>query len=216
MSLGRRCCRCGVGLLITLGLTGIFLWISLHSSKPTLKIVDFYVPALNKTASVSNATAGKPPRNTTILFILEINNKNKDAGIYYDALNVTFYCGKNHSFMGNVTVDSFYQGHKKTAKKKVALQVERRAFWEEVSQAVSNGTKVVFWVDLETRVRYKVMTWKTDHRTMRLEGEVQVNDTGTESKEDGVELHSRSAAHFCYLTPTWKSLAAVLLFFWVW
>ncbi|KAK9268707.1 hypothetical protein L1049_000468 [Liquidambar formosana] len=175
---GGGCCRCCCSFIFTLGLTALFMWLSLRTSNPSCSIDKFYLPALNKSSNYS--------QNTSIFFDVKLKNDNKDKGIYYDAVNLSFYYIKNTTrFFGNFTVVKFYQGHKKTAFKHGIVKASGDE-WEAVFQEVSNGTPVVFGVDLATAVRFKIMAWKTKRHKIMVKGNVTVNNQGIkESKKVG-------------------------------
>ncbi|KAL5978233.1 hypothetical protein ACLOJK_029350 [Asimina triloba] len=185
------CCRWCSGFIFTLGLTALFMWLSLRPSAPTLSFEAFYIPALNHTA-LSNLSARIPPANVTIAFDFKLRNNNKDKGVFYDDLRLAFYHAPNRSSpIANLTVPAFYQGFKKTAHRKQGVEVVKdRAFWENVTRAVSEENRTVFRVDLETRVRYKIVGVKTVRHRLRLHADVEVNEQGKKSKRKGVKFHS--------------------------
>ncbi|KAL5972777.1 hypothetical protein ACLOJK_039583 [Asimina triloba] len=213
----RTCCRCTVSLVATLGVTIFFLWLSLRNHKPTFELAGFSVPALNRTAPGFNASSANPPQNTTIHFSLQIRNSHKDAGIYYDPIKLSFTDKSNGSFAGNATVEGFYQGHKKTAEKDGTVEAAEGRFWEGVRRVVSEGKKAVFRVDLETRVRLKVLMWKSRRRTMKLSTEVEVNDAGTKSTDEAIEFSSWAPPHYRrWMRPGGLAAAAAAVLFLVW
>ncbi|CAI9260352.1 unnamed protein product [Lactuca saligna] len=71
---GSGCCRCCFSFILTLGLTSLFLWLSLRTSNPVCSIQDVYIPALNKTR---NSTSDQ-----SIYLDLKLDNENKDKGFY--------------------------------------------------------------------------------------------------------------------------------------
>lgn len=174
------CCRCCSSFILTLGFTALFMWLSLRASIPVCSIQDIYVPPLNKS---ENSTDYK------IYFDLKLDNENNDKGIYYDALNLTFYYRPNLTTpIGNMTLPGFYQGHKKKARRKESVDVYGVP-WTAARKAVSNGS-AVFRVDLATAVRFKVMVWKTKRDKLVVGADVEVNDLGKKVKKKGVRLRS--------------------------
>ncbi|XP_077242180.1 protein NDR1-like [Tasmannia lanceolata] len=195
MSLCGGCCRWCIAFNFSLGLTALFLWLSLRPSEPTLSIENFYVPALNKTASV-NQTPTIPPQNTTIAFDLKLKNNNKQEGVYYDALNITIYYGQNRTSIGNVSIPGFYQGFQKTAhRNEEAVKADGESFW----RVVLKDSGPVFRVGLETKVRYKIYYQKTKRHGLKLGGEVRVDEQGRKEEKKGVKLGS--CAHVSYPAP---------------
>lgn len=168
------CCRCCFSFIFTLGLTALFLWLSLRTSNPTCAIQSFYFPALNRTLN--------DPKNTTVYLTLKLQNGNKDKGIFYDNVNLTL------SYIPNITdpkkivndtfVAAFYQGHKKTAKKEVNFSAAGLNW--TAAMAVNTTT---FRVDLETAVRFKIMAWKTKRNRIKVGANVEVNEFGEKVKK---------------------------------
>ncbi|KAF2285827.1 hypothetical protein GH714_008281 [Hevea brasiliensis] len=138
---GGGCCRCCCSFIFTLGLTALFMWLSLRTSKPKCLLQRIYIPALDKTLN--------PPGNTTLFFELRLENTNKDKGVYYDPVNVTFFDNPNRNHpIGNFTILKFYQGHKKAATKGGDFNASGLDL-AAVSRAISNGS-AIFQVDMET------------------------------------------------------------------
>ncbi|OAY55046.1 protein NDR1 [Manihot esculenta] len=169
------CCKCCCSFIFTLGLTALFMWLSLRTSNPKCLLQKFYIPALNKTLN--------PPKNTSLFFELRLENTNKDKGVYYDPINVTFFDNpnKNHS-IGNFTIQKFYQGHKKKATKGGDFNASGLDV-EAISRAISNGS-AIFRVDIATAVRYKIMAWKTKRHRITVGADVNINDQGTQVNPD--------------------------------
>ncbi|EXC05112.1 hypothetical protein L484_011901 [Morus notabilis] len=178
------CCRCCFSFIFTLGLTALFLWLSLRTSKPTCAVQSIYFPALNRTLN--------NPKNTTVYLTLRLENGNKDKGIFYDNVNLTL------SYIPNITdpkkiklvndtfVTAFYQGHKKTAKKEVNFSAAELNW--TAARAVNSTT--FFRVDLATAVRFKIMAWKTKRYRIMVGANVEVNEFGekVKKKKKGIKL----------------------------
>ncbi|KAL5736041.1 hypothetical protein ACOSQ2_030829 [Xanthoceras sorbifolium] len=185
MSESPGCCRCCCSFIFTLGLTSLFLWLSLRTSNPKCSIETFYVPALNR--SLSNSTRSS---NHTVYFLLKLENPNKDKGINYDDVNVTIYDAPTRNrTLGSSVIHRFYQGHKKTAKKNGSIEFDRKVA-VAFEAAVSNDT-TVFRVDLATAVRFKIMAWRTKRHKIRVGADVKVNDQGSkENPKKNIKLKS--------------------------
>ncbi|KAL3636804.1 hypothetical protein CASFOL_019103 [Castilleja foliolosa] len=194
---------CCCSFIFTSGLTALFMWLSLRTSKPTCTIQRFYVPALNKS---QNSTS-----NHTITFDLKLDNGMKDKGVHYDNINLNFsYQNGSALLIANYTVTGFYQGHGKKATRK-NLAVDGGAVpWEAAVNAVLNGSTVDFRVDLATRVRYKIMFWNTKRERVVVHGDVEVDSSGEKAKKKkkGVKLKSKSSE----LRGHWVSLWIVAVF----
>ncbi|KAI8552747.1 hypothetical protein RHMOL_Rhmol06G0291100 [Rhododendron molle] len=177
-------CKC-CSLITTLGLTALSLWLILRTSNPICSIQDFYVPALNKTLNSTTTT-------TSIYFDIELDNPNRDEGIYYNALDLTFYykeSNQTYSSVANQTFVGFYQGHKKKARRSGTVEATGVP-WGEVFGAVSTGSMPVFRVGLVTSFRFKVLSRKTKEHELAVGADVAVNDSGEKDNQKGVSLKS--------------------------
>lgn len=114
----------------------------------------------------------------------------KDKGVRYDEIMLSFYYGTNTSIpLGNSTINGFYQGHDKKAKKKGKLEIQKMA-WDAALKNVTNTSKVVFRVDVATRVSYKIIFWFGKKHNFTVENRtLEVDSTGKSSAQ---QLH-------CYL-----------------
>lgn len=153
------------------------LWLSfrrMRPSPPKCSIEYFYVPALKKSLDSQ--------LNTTINFMVRLDNPNKDKGIYYDdvylSLSSSYTATNSSALVANYTVPRFYQGHKKKAKKwGQTLPLNNQT----LSQTVLPSGLAVFRVDLKTKVRFKIVFFKTNFR-VEVSADVEVNGDG-----DGVK-----------------------------
>ncbi|XVF34082.1 hypothetical protein REPUB_Repub18cG0026400 [Reevesia pubescens] len=176
---GGGCCRCCCSFFFTLGLTALFMWLSLRTSNPKCSIQSFYLPSLNRTLNDKT--------NRTLNLVLRLENPNKDKGIKYDDLNVTVYDFPNKAHViGNVSVRRFYQGHKKKATKPCNGTVNTSVALRAVFQ---NGTGV-FRVDMATAVKFKIMFWYTKKHNIRVGADVVVNASGVKVEHKGIKLKS--------------------------
>lgn len=180
------CCRCCTSFIFTLGLTALFMWLSLRTSNPTCSIQSFEVPALNLS---QNST-----KNTTIYFLLKLDNGNKDKGIHYDNISLTVTYRTNISLPLNASqpikkfdAPGFYQGHNKKAKKNQSF-VPDGFNWTAATRAVSINGSTVFRVDLATRVRFKIIFWNTKRHKLSVGADVVVNKMGEKDKKKGIKL----------------------------
>jgi len=182
------CCRCCCSFIFTSCLTALFLWLSLRTSSPTCSIEQFDASALNKTA---NSTT---KNNHTLHYDLKLKNTNKDMGVYYDALNLTFYYASKP--IGNATYPAFYQGHHKFTDRIGSFDATRGLNWENATTAVSANGSAVFRVELATAVRYKIIFWKTKRHRLVVAADLRVNDQGSlvkRKKNKGITLSSGAA-----------------------
>ncbi|KAI3456983.1 hypothetical protein Pfo_013646 [Paulownia fortunei] len=159
------------------------MWLSLRTSNPTCSIENFYVPALNKT---DNSTATR--NNHTIYFDLKLDNGMKEKGVHYANISLNFFYNSNLS-IANYTVPEFYQGHKKNTHRRDVVEASGLP-WAAAIDAVSNGSTVSFRVRLATRVKFKIMIWYTERRSLEVGGDVVVNDSGKKVNKKNIKLKS--------------------------
>lgn len=175
------------------------MWLSLRTSNPKCSIEQFYLPALDRSLN--------KPNDTTLQFKLKLENTNKDKGVYYDDVNLTISEVPNGSHViGSSVIPKFYQGHKKTAEKNGTAEIDKGV----VSRAVSGNGKVVFRVDLVTKVRFKIIAWQTKRHKIKVGADVEVNDKGTKVNPKNIKLKSSSPRNTSYCV-----LLGVLLNFFV-
>ncbi|KAJ7948479.1 protein NDR1-like [Quillaja saponaria] len=188
------CGRCCLSFILTLGLTALFFWLSLRTDKPKCSIEHFYVPALNKSLN--------SPHNTSIYFMLQLNNPNKDKGIHYDNVNLTFSVSNNPNAtsvsnnpntthqIGNTTIVGFRQGHGKKAKKWNFTETNG-VNWTAFRHVLNNSTVVAFRVDFATAVKYKILFWYTKRDGLKLRANVEVDSSGEKvPRKKGIKLTS--------------------------
>ncbi|EOY12564.1 Non-race specific disease resistance protein 1-like protein b, putative [Theobroma cacao] len=187
---GGGCCRCCCSFIFTLGLTALFMWLSLRTSNPKCSIKLLYLPSLNKTLNLST--------DPTLNFTLGLDNPNKDKGIKYDPVNVTVYDFPNRSHViGGGVIQGFYQGHKKKATK----QSQGTANTTVALRAVSENGTGVFRVDMSTAVKFKIIFWYTKKHKIRVGADVLVNASGVKVYPKGIRLKSMAPkmGSFCVL-----------------
>ncbi|XP_019056088.1 PREDICTED: protein NDR1-like [Nelumbo nucifera] len=161
-------------VIIVLSLASVVVWLSLRPKCPTYTIVDAYIPALDVKSATSHENS-ETSRNNSLFFSLEIRNPNKGIGIYYDEINLSVYYGD--AVIGLSSVFSFYQGHRKTARREVRLNADLQ-FLRDVSRAVSSQGSVDLRVGLAAAIRFKIFSSKTKHQNMELQANLQVGSDG--------------------------------------
>ncbi|GLU23568.1 hypothetical protein SLE2022_395610 [Rubroshorea leprosula] len=149
----RACCKGCKGcfcLIIILGASALSIWLGLGADNPICSVDYFYLPALNRTL---NSTT-----NSTLYFNLKLENPNNGKGINYNdvKVNVTVFDavgnGSQSSYLlGDTTIQRFYQGYEKTAKKPGHVDYNMTV----ASQGVIPDATAVFRIDLVTAVRFK-------------------------------------------------------------
>lgn len=177
------CC----GFVTSVAISAILFWLLLiRTSKPTCSIEEFDVFGLK--GKTNNAT--HPSNTIHYLYDLKLRNKNINKGIYYDALNVTFYYNpnSNSSPIGNATFVPFYQGRRKSAHRVGNIEV-REVKWGH------DDAPEMFRVELATAVRYKNTFWKTKRHRLVVGANFKVNEHGNLVKRKGnkgIKLSSKA------------------------
>ncbi|CAI9756964.1 unnamed protein product [Fraxinus pennsylvanica] len=181
------CGKCCCSFIFTSGLTALFMWLSLRTSKPTCSVQQFLVPSLNKT---DNSTTTR--NNHTIFFVIKLDNGMKDKGVHYDPINFTFFYGQNYSFpIATYTVPGFYQGHGKHTDRRSLLEANGVP-WVAAFEAVSNGSTVAFRVGLATRVKFKILFFYTKRHNLIVKADIPVDDSGKKKNKKGIKLKSNA------------------------
>ncbi|XP_031395712.1 protein NDR1-like [Punica granatum] len=185
-------CQVLLWVLKALALSGLIVlsaWLASIPKKPNAAVSALSIPAtalhleINGT-SVTSAEGGNS--NDTITYALEIENPNKDSGIYYDDIAVTIYVGNDK--VSETTMPAFYQGMGKTKKVNDNVNADlgvMRAHSGEFSMA-----KAELKVTLVTRIQYKTWGKKSKHHDLRVQGLIPVGSDGKmRGKKKKIKLH---------------------------
>ncbi|KAL1555592.1 hypothetical protein AAHA92_11309 [Salvia divinorum] len=126
-------------IVVTLAYVGV---------KPIFYVQELYVPSLN-TSNPHTHNATNP--NTSIIIDLKFKREIAYVAIRYEDINVTLYYGpiRSSGSVGSAIVAGFYQGRKKTARRRAVLDA-RRLPWEEAFARVSGGSGVAVRVEVST------------------------------------------------------------------
>ncbi|KAF3606775.1 hypothetical protein DY000_02049654 [Brassica cretica] len=95
--------------------------------------------------------------------------------IYYHNVHLSF-SSNNNSSLATYRVPRFYQGH--------TLPLDNKA----VSRAVLPNGSAVFWMDLKTQVRFKIVFWKTKRYGIEVGADVEVNGDGVKAHKKGIKM----------------------------
>ncbi|KAL5978236.1 hypothetical protein ACLOJK_029353 [Asimina triloba] len=150
---------------------------SLIPNHPNYTVVNLYVPSLdnNQSSSSNSSTAAE--------FLLEIKNPNKDSGIYYDDTVVSLFWGDGE-YVGTMTIPSFYQSPRNTARYQASIDRSSRGSWDGMRR---REMKVLS----ATKIRYKTWGVKSKHHGVNMQGNVQIGSDGKiVGKKKKKKLHS--------------------------
>ncbi|WJX44721.1 hypothetical protein P8452_31667 [Trifolium repens] len=179
-----NCCTCCTGFITSAALTFLLFWLTLRTQYPKCFIKSLYIPSLNKT--ITSNHNHNHSNNNTIVFNLKFVNQNKDKGVQYDAVNLTFKLFLNVNTtrpLTNVTLDGFYQGHDKTTEKWSSGEIHGGG----VNRTVQGS--VFFRVEFATRVKYKILFFYTKRHRLSGGANVEVNvSSGEKVNPKGIRL----------------------------
>ncbi|XP_004295247.1 PREDICTED: uncharacterized protein LOC101315418 [Fragaria vesca subsp. vesca] len=156
---------CVLEIFALLGLLALVLWLSLRPKSPSYTIVDITIPS-------SGLENGE--QNGSIVYILEIENSNKDSSIFYDTSVLTFYYGQDK--VAEKTIPPFHQGRRKTRSELGDMDANPQV-WRAVRKSISNAT-VEFKVTLLTKIRYKTWGIKSKRHGQDLQGTIPIGKDG--------------------------------------
>lgn len=156
---------CVLEILALLGLLALVLWLSLRPKSPCYTIVDITIPKYD----LENGG-----QNGTIVYVLEIQNSNKDSSIYYDNSLLTFYYGQDK--VAEKTIPPFHQGRGKTRSEIENMDVNPQV-WRAVRNSILNATAELK-VTLLTRIRYKTWGIRSKHHGLDLQGALPIGKDG--------------------------------------
>ncbi|KAL3742095.1 hypothetical protein ACJRO7_017559 [Eucalyptus globulus] len=166
-----------------LAILAFCIWLSLRPNQPSFTVVDLSVPTSN---NIQNGSS-------SLTYELEIQNSNKDSGVYYDDILMTFFFGQDP--VADDVISSFYQGKDKTHHVRQDAKAKNTQIWKGVARAVANATAQLK-VSLATQVRYKTWGKKSKHHGMNLEGVVPIGSdgkiSGKKKKKKKIKLHHAS------------------------
>ncbi|XP_057540428.1 protein NDR1-like [Amaranthus tricolor] len=174
---------------ISLGTTIFFLWFVFSSKSPKCSIQEFKLLLPLKSNQTTTKISISSPLNNTIHYDLKLKNRNFNKGIYYDALNLTFFYKSNLNGInlpiGNTTFSPFYQGRSKATHRLGNI----------TSTATTTTSNVAFRVEMATAIRCKGTLWKSKRHRFVVGVDFKVNDEGVLVKGNdnkGIVLSSSS------------------------
>ncbi|KAI6703994.1 hypothetical protein NL676_013130 [Syzygium grande] len=165
-----------------LAILAFCIWLSLRPSHPSFTVVNLSVPTSN---NIQNGS-------TSLTYELDIQNPNKDSGVYYDDILMSFFFRKDA--IANDVITSFFQGKDNTLRVRHDAVAKDMRIWSDVGRAVTNATAKLK-VSLATRVRYKTWGKKSKHHGLNFEGVVPLGSDGKISgkkKKKKIKLHHAS------------------------
>ncbi|XP_058730512.1 protein NDR1-like [Vicia villosa] len=203
-------CTCCTSFITSTGLIILFLWLTLRTQQPKCFLQSLYLPSLNKTITSNHKHFSN--NNNTVVFNLKLTNTNKDKGVLYHTVYITFSLfldAKTTRPLANTTLDAFYQGHGSTTQKWSSAEVHGGG----VNRTL-NGS-VFVRVDFATRVNYKIMLFYTKRHRLSGGANVEVNvSTGEKVDPKRIRLGNippRVGSQAASLRVQWIALSTFLV-----
>ncbi|EYU24882.1 hypothetical protein MIMGU_mgv1a020490mg, partial [Erythranthe guttata] len=191
------------------------LEVNLHQG-PRFYIKEFYVPALDLISQSPITTSNNNNNNTLpinpcLFFDFAFVNIENEHIVRYGDANLTFSYGRNNA-VANYVVRSFDQGSWEVDYRREVVE-SRGVPWEDAVKAVSNGSTVVFRVDLAVPPKFWEGMWYSKKKGVRIGADVEVDGTGLKVKRNDIRLnsaasHRRVGIHVLFLSllVAWKCL----------
>ncbi|KAI3414320.1 LEA_2 domain-containing protein [Psidium guajava] len=147
-------------LIVLVGLAVLIIWLVVHPRRLVFTVDDVYVDHYNLT---------KDQLDATFDLSLRAYNPNHRVSVHYDDIQVTVEY--DHQDLASGTAEPFLQRHWNETKLHVMPQAREVALLRHVSKNLRTertSGAVQLEVRLRARVRFKVGTWKSRHRTLRV------------------------------------------------
>ncbi|KAL7086858.1 hypothetical protein ACP275_13G028300 [Erythranthe tilingii] len=191
--------------LLTLAIISIPITLTLTTNVhrgPRFYVKEFYVPALdlsqlpttsnnnnnNKNNSINNSIITNP----CLFFDLAFFNIEDEHSVRYGDVNLTFSYGSRNNTVANYVVGSFDQGWLEVDYRREVVE-SHGVPWEDAVKAVSNGSTVVFRVDLAARPKFWEGWWYSKKKGVRIGADVEVDGTGLKVKKKDIRLNSAAS-----------------------
>ncbi|KAL3519536.1 hypothetical protein ACH5RR_017685 [Cinchona calisaya] len=164
-------CSIFLFFLLLIGVITFILWLSLRPHRPRFHTHEFSIPAIAQENGFENAQ---------INFNVTARNPNRIIGIFYDSMHVTVsYDDQNVG--ATSLLFPFYQGPKNTtilasSLSGATLTVNNQR-WQEFLADRSQG-RVIFKLDVTSRIRFKISSWDSKHHTLHANCPVGVGPDG--------------------------------------
>ncbi|CAA3001199.1 NDR1-like [Olea europaea subsp. europaea] len=190
-------------LIIVFIITLLIILITVKTIKesPSCSVKNFYVPALNRLDNANTSSS-----NNFIFFDLQLKNGLDEISVRYDPINLAFFYGPNTSLsIGNYTLGGFHQGKKKGAQRRDVVETHGVP-WDDAVKAVSNGSTVIFRLDLTAKIRFKEWFFMSKKRNLAVWANMEINNSGKKVQKEAIELTSGSSRIGGYLNTMWLSV----------
>ncbi|KAJ9699339.1 hypothetical protein PVL29_008103 [Vitis rotundifolia] len=149
-----------LALIVLVGLVVLIIWLVV---KPKGLAYDI------ENGSIHGFSLSDNHLNATFDFVLRAYNPNRKVAIYYDSMQVSV--AYDDQTVASNGVQPFFQRHRNVTRLEVQLVAQSLLLSGPVSkdlQRERSSGKVELEVRVKARIRFKVGTWKSKHRTLRV------------------------------------------------
>ncbi|EYU24880.1 hypothetical protein MIMGU_mgv1a020909mg, partial [Erythranthe guttata] len=173
------CTYITIAFVVSSSITTLTLTVTMTPPGPHFYINEFYVPVLDLSQHMASNN------NNNIFFDLAFVNILPEQTVHYGDVNITLSHGRNA--VANYVVPTFFQEPLDVVYRREVVE-SRGVPWESTVKAVSNGSTVVFRVDLVALVKFHSLN--TKKKDVRIGADVEVDGTGlnTNSKKKDVRI----------------------------
>lgn len=168
-----------IQVVIVWSLTAVVIWLSTRPRSPKFTISNVYVPQMGYQNLSKVQQNESIVQNNSLVFILDITNPNDGMTICYVDIIMSLHNGG--LLIGNKSLGTFCQGHKKTVTEEVLIDVDQQL------QRANNGDGEGLRVTIETMIKYHILKWKTKIHHIGFEGFVRIGTEGNVTEK--IYLH---------------------------
>ncbi|XP_059431106.1 uncharacterized protein At1g08160-like [Corylus avellana] len=147
-------------LIVLVGLAVLIIWLSVRPRRLVYTVED---------GSIRNFNLNNNHLNASFDFVIRSYNPNSKVSVFYDSIEVsTLYEDKTVAYK---VVDPFFQSHRNVTRLELKLAAQYVALVGSTARDLrlekSTGD-IELTVLLKAKIRFKLGTWKSKHRTLRV------------------------------------------------
>lgn len=147
-------------LIVLVGLAVLIIWLAVQPRRLVYTVED---------GSIRNFNLINNHLNASFDFVIRSYNPNSKVSVYYDSIEVsTLYEDKTVAY--NI-VDPFFQPHRNVTRLELKLAAQYMALVGSTARDLrleKSSGDIELTVLLKAKIRFKLGTWKSKHRTLRV------------------------------------------------
>lgn len=149
-----------LALIVLVGLAVLITWLVIRPRRLVYTVED---------GSIHNFNVANNHLNASFDFVVRSYNPNSRVSVYYDAIEASVkYEDQTVAYS---VVDPFFQPHRNVTRLEVKLTAQNVALMGSASQDLTHeksAGEIEFDVFLKAKIRFKVGSLKSKHRTLRI------------------------------------------------